>query len=80
MRPTLQDISDYAQMTRSPVNATKFFRYYERSNWESRGMPIENWQALFDAWTKHERPKPPQPAPDVQTEKEKPKEAFYDVI
>ena len=80
MRPTLQDVADYVNKHDYTVNASKFYHYYDRSNWQSRGIPIDNWQALLDSWQKHERAKPveaPKEAPKVA---DKPKEAFYDTI
>lgn len=52
--PTLSEIKDYCELTKSSVSPTKFFHYYSSRKW------MKNWKAKFDEWTENEieRPKP----------------------
>lgn len=55
--PTLAEVEDYGSEIGSPVDAEKFFDYYSKRGWASKGEPINDWKAVFRSWTKTERPR-----------------------
>lgn len=55
--PTLETVQEYARETHSPADPSKFHDWYEQNGWtDSDGKPIRNWKAVFDGWSRKERP------------------------
>ena len=56
--PTLQEVVDYANATKSPVDPQKFYWHYENMGWIGKdGKPVTDWKARFRLWTRTETPK-----------------------
>ena len=58
--PTLQEIEDYVRERRSPVDAKKFYDFYDAGGWkDSKGNQVRNWKQKLLTWETHEPPKEP---------------------
>lgn len=56
--PTLEEVRRYAETTKTTIDPERFFSYYQSRGWElSPGMPMRNWQAVFNIWIQNEAEK-----------------------
>lgn len=56
--PSLEDVRRYAETTKTTIDPERFFSYYQSRGWElSPGMPMRNWQAVFNIWIQNEAEK-----------------------
>jgi len=55
--PTLAEVEDYAAEIESSVDPERFYDYYSKRNWSSKGGPIADWKAVLKSWEKYEKPK-----------------------
>lgn len=53
--PTLQEIQDYVKERKSPVDAEKFFDFYESNGWMVGKNRMKDWKAAFRNWERSQR-------------------------
>lgn len=57
--PTLEQVTEFAKMRKSPVDPKVFWDYYKAAGWrDSEGKPVYNWQQKFIAWELRESQRP----------------------
>lgn len=55
IKPTLEDVRDYAKSRNSIVDPVKFFEFYEAGDWkDSKGQNVKNWKQKFITWENKE--------------------------
>lgn len=58
--PTIAEIEAYIKEKGLNVNPTKFFTYFDASNWvDSTGKPVLNWKQKLIVWDSHENVQKP---------------------
>ncbi len=56
--PTLDEVRDYCQTTKTTFDSDRFFNYYQARGWELRpGQPMHDWKAAVNIWEKNENKK-----------------------
>lgn len=62
--PTLEEIEAYVRERNSPVDARKFFEYFDAGGWrDAAGKPVRSWKQKLLTWEKYDtgrHPAPPQ--------------------
>lgn len=57
--PTLEQVTEFAKIRKSPVDPKAFFDYFSAAGWrDSEGKPVYNWQQKFIAWELRENQRP----------------------
>ena len=54
--PTLEEITQYVNVHKYRMSAQKFYDYYKRRNWKTRGgvSIVGQWKGFVDNWAKNE--------------------------
>lgn len=53
--PSREEVRAYAQERNSPVDADRFFDYFDAGGWiDSEGKPVRNWKQKFITWEKQD--------------------------
>lgn len=51
--PTLEEVRAYVQEKNLPIDADRFFEYYEAGNWhDGKGNPVKNWKQKCLTWAR----------------------------
>jgi len=57
--PTLKEIEEYVKERNSPVDAKRFFEYYESGGWkDGKGQAVKNWKQKLITWEQHDSGRP----------------------
>lgn len=58
IKPSLQEVEEYANSRRSNVDPQKFFDYFDAGDWvDSKGVEVKNWKQKFITWENKSREK-----------------------
>ena len=57
-RPTLEEVRAYISEKGYPVDAERFYSYYESNGWKVGKNPMKNWKAAVATWARSEQGKP----------------------
>jgi hypothetical protein len=49
--PTPEEVQEYINLNRLPVNANKFHAYYTSNGWKVGKNPMKNWKAAIVSWS-----------------------------
>jgi hypothetical protein len=52
--PNLNEVQEYLKAIESPVNAVKFWNFYESKGWKVGNAQMKDWQAAARGWTVRE--------------------------
>lgn len=59
MRPTAEQVSDYAAELGNPTfDTSHFIDYYESNGWKVGRNPMRDWKATVRNWVRKDTPKP----------------------
>ena len=49
--PTLEEVLEFCKQRNSPVDGTRFFKYYDGRGWiDNGGRKVDNWQKKLVEW------------------------------
>lgn len=55
-KPTLEEVREYCETTKTKINPDRFFHYYQSRGWQLRpGQPMQDWKACVKVWEDNER-------------------------
>lgn len=53
MPPTIEEIKEYCKDKGLPIDADKFFNYYESNGWKVGKNPMKSWSAACHTWARN---------------------------
>jgi hypothetical protein len=49
--PTIEEVQEYINLNKLPVNSNKFHAYYTSNGWKVGKNPMKNWKAAIVSWS-----------------------------
>jgi len=78
VRPTMEQVKEYAESIKFPLDAARFMDYYDTNGWKVGKHAMKDWQAAVRTWFARYKENNPQHVAEVvmsKTEQEKNRKA-----